>query len=107
MAGAIASTDPFRISHHPSAVPFDPAVGQAVGPAMGSSPGRPLLVLKAIVGGPPWEAVLEGVPGREGDVLVTVGDRIGQLAIKAVTTLSVTVSLPDTTYRLSFARAEP
>ena len=52
--------------------------------------------------GPPWQALLEGVPGREGTaVVVRRGDVLGDLRIRDVTGTTVTVVGPDTTWRLT------
>jgi hypothetical protein len=63
-------------------------------------PPRPQLAVSGIVG-PPWQALLEGVPGREGAVIIKRGDVLGDLRIRDVTRTTVTVSAPDTTWRLT------
>jgi hypothetical protein len=54
--------------------------------------------VSAIVGGPPWQAVLQGVPGVTGDVVVRRGDRVGELSIGAITVTSVRLVSPDTSW---------
>jgi hypothetical protein len=54
--------------------------------------------VSAIVGGPPWQAVLQGVPGFPTDVVVRRGDRLVDLSIGAITGTSVRLVSPDTSW---------
>lgn len=97
----VESHNPFRLDRQPAAVAFGlpkpplPVVAQA--PA---AP-RPTLVLRGIVGGPPWQALLDGLPGRSGSALVQTGDRIGQFVIGTISREKVVVMGPDTTWTLA------
>ncbi len=71
----------------------------ALAPQAGASY-RPSLVLQAIVGGPPWTAVLKGVPGRERPVVVSPGDVIDSLRILRIDATVVSIAGPDTVWNL-------
>jgi hypothetical protein len=100
---AIVSNDPFRLSNSPSAVRYDPASDAAVsnGLAIPAQP-RPSLVLKAIVGGPPWQAVIDGIPGQPPGTIARAGSKFDRLTIRSVTRDSVVVQGMDTSWVLSF-----
>jgi len=88
----VVANDPFRLSRHPATVAYSPAPVR---------PPRPNLVLRGIVGGPPWGAILEGIPGRDGNVLVRRGDSLGTLVVRAVGRDTVIIKGVDTTWRLT------
>jgi hypothetical protein len=103
-ATILAARDPFRLDRRPADVRFTatlPGVN-AQGPAPPPPPPppeRPPLVFAGVIG-PPWEALLEGVPGREGAVLVREGDRLGNLRVRIVRPDLLVVQSPDTVWRL-------
>jgi hypothetical protein len=70
-------------------------------PAAMARPVRPPLLLRGITGGPPWQVVLEGVPGRSGHLVLRSGDEIAGLKIRAVVHDTVIIRGPDTTWRLT------
>lgn len=86
--------------------PFAPASvpgsdDSAAAPALQASASyRPVLVLQAIVGGPPWTAVLKGVPGRERPVVVAPGDVIDSLRVLRIDATVVSIAGPDTVWNL-------
>lgn len=61
----------------------------------------PPLLLRGLTGGPPWQVVLEGVPGRSGNLVLRSGDEIGGLNIRAVVHDTVIIRGADTTWRLT------
>jgi hypothetical protein len=98
----VTTTDPFRTARRPSAVPFAP--GGAEDGEERTPPSRdpvPALVLAGVLGGPPWQAVLQGVPGRSGSLVVREGERVEELLISLVTQDSVVVETADTTLVLT------
>jgi hypothetical protein len=102
-ASATSDHDPFRLTREPSAVPYD-AGGEVVA-ASAPAPPKPPLALSGIVG-PPWVAVLEGVPGRTGSVLAKAGDTLARppLALVVVHRIwrdTVVVVGTDTTWTLT------
>jgi len=99
----IIQRDPFRLARRPSQVPF---IADTVAAAVSTAPKAPAppLVLAGIVGGPPWSAVIEGVPGRDGPVVVHRGDTLAGLRIRDVRRDRAIVSSPDTTWVLTIKR---
>jgi hypothetical protein len=99
----IVSNDPFRIANAPSSARYD-AAKDGVHP-IGSTPlnlVRPSFVLRAIVGGPPWQAVIDGIPGQPAGTVVRTGNAFDQLTVSAITRDSVIIKGPDTAWTLSF-----
>jgi hypothetical protein len=102
-AELLVARDPFRLERRPAVVAYDPAAENAPPPS--PRPPRPALVVTGIIGGPPWEAVLEGIPGRQGSVLVRRGDTLAGLRVRAVGKDSVRIVGMDTTWTLIVRRA--
>jgi hypothetical protein len=100
----VVANDPFRLSRHPATVAYSPAL-EGLAPPAAARPPRPNLVLRGVVGGPPWSAILDGVPGRDGSVLVRRGDSLGTLIVRAVGRDTVTINGADTTWRLTVKRS--
>ena len=80
------SNDPFRLSNTPPDTPFDPAAENSAG-ARGFAPPpvRPVFALKAIVGGPPWQAVIDGIPGQPPGTVIRQGAQYDKLVVRSVT----------------------
>jgi hypothetical protein len=68
------------------------------------TPPKPRLVLRGILGGPPWDALIEGIPGREGSAVVRTGDKLAGLLIRSVRRDTVVVRGADTTWKLTMGR---
>lgn len=101
------TNDPFRLSNTPPEVRYDPvneAALAARGGAFVPPPVRPQFVLRAIVGGPPWHAVVDGIPGQPAGTLVRPGAQFDKITVRSVTRDSVIVRGPDTTWVLRFGR---
>jgi hypothetical protein len=99
------SNDPFRLSNAPATVRFDakndhPQFGGAVPLAIA----RPRLTLKAILGGPPWQAVIDGLPGQPPGTVVRSGATFDKLTARLITRDSVVIQGADTTWVLTFGR---
>lgn len=101
-ANVATDADLFRSARRPSPVAYRPELEGAPPPPR---PPRPALQVTGMVGGPPWEAVLEGVPNRDGSVLVHSGDTLSGLRIRAVHRDTVIIEGLDTTWRLTVRRA--
>ena len=107
-ARSVAGGNPFRLDRVPAPIGYDqpPVPGMpgafpgAPPPYQPPPPMRPQLLVSGIVG-PPWQALLEGVPGREGAVVVRRGDVLGDLRVRDITQTTVVVASPDTTWRLT------
>ena len=98
--------DPFRLARRPPAVTYRPELeGMPPPPPPPPKPPKPPLALSGVVGGPPWTALIEGIPGRERSALVRQGDTLSGLTIKRVGRDTVTVVGMDTTWRLIVRRA--
>ena len=100
---SIASNDPFRVANSPSAVRYDPAREGVQ--SNGSAPlvlVRPSFVLRAIVGGPPWQAVIDGIPGQPAGTIVRTGTTFDKLTVGPITRDSVIIKGLDTVWTLSF-----
>ena len=95
----VVRTDPFRLERAPAPLGFRAAPGAGEPPPPPPTP-RPPLAVQGIAG-PPWQAVLEGVPGQSQPVVVRGGEVFGDLRVKSVTRDRVIVVGPDTTWRLS------
>lgn len=103
----IISNDPFRLTNAPALVRYDPkAESAAPTTAVAAPPIRPVMTLKAIVGGPPWQAIVDGLPGQPPGTVVRAGNAFDRLVARAVTRDSVVLQGPDTTWVLSFRRRE-
>lgn len=104
-AANAAANDPFRLVNRPSSVRYDArnengAVGQTpvfVAP-------RPQLLLKAIVGGPPWQAIVDGIPGQPPGTIVRSGNAFDKLTVRNVGRDTVVIQTPDTTWKLTLTR---
>jgi hypothetical protein len=102
--GEVVRTNPFRLDRTPAPIGFQSEPGPAFHEEYRPPPPpRPPLRVTGIVG-PPWRALLTGVPDRQGSVLVAAGDQVGDLRVRSVTRETVVVQAPDTTWRLSIQR---
>jgi hypothetical protein len=97
-AEVVAARDPFRL---PQEAALAERAATAAEAAAVPRAAAPLLVVRAIVGGPPWQAVLDGLPGQPPGTVVTSGAEIGGLRVVAVTRDSVVVRGLDTTWTLA------
>jgi len=102
---SIADRDPFRLARHPSPVAYRPELEGFVPPPAQPRPPKPALVLTGMLGGPPWEALIEGIPEHNGALLVHEGDKFGDLRVRAIRRDSVIISSADTTWRLGLKRS--
>jgi hypothetical protein len=66
---------------------------------------RPRLVLRGVLGGPPWDAVIEGIPGREGAVVMRAGQTLAGVTVRAVHRDTVLARGFDTTWTLTLGRS--
>lgn len=105
-AARVVEHDPFRLDHHPATVHYRPEQegGAQQSPPPPPKPPKPHLALSGIVGGPPWSAILDSVPGRDGGVLVRKGDTLGGLRVRSVGRDTVIVQGADTVWKLTVKR---
>lgn len=88
----------------PNGAPATASANQIAAVSPTPAPVRPILLLRGIVGGPPWSAVVQGVPGREGAVVMRLADTLSGLRISAIRRDTVVVRSTDTTWTLSLPR---
>lgn len=105
-AEEVIVNNPFRISRRPSALPFGSDQNQAQPSEPAPTP-RPSLALVGVVGGPPWIALVQGVPGRDGLVVFRRGDTVAGLSVSEVTRQGAVVIGADTLWRLTLKRIVP
>ena len=104
---AIVTNDPFRLGNVPASVRYDPREDLAAAAGVAQPPPlRPTMTLRAIVGGPPWQAVVDGLPGQPANTIVRAGSTYDKLVARSVTRDSVVIQGPDTTWVLRFRRPE-
>jgi hypothetical protein len=98
----ILDSDPFRESQDEAvrASAANPALQLAVSP----KPPKPPLFLRGLLGGPPWNVMLDGVPGHDGSIVLHVGESFGGLTVRAVRRDTVVVQGADTTWMLTLKR---
>lgn len=102
----ITSADPFRLDRRPAAVAYGaPDTIPAHATALASAP-RPPLVLVGIVG-PPWHALVDGIPGHDGSTVIRAGQIVAGLRVGTVTATTATITGMDTTWRLTVKRTWP
>lgn len=105
-AAMIRHRDAFRLERRPTSVRYNP--WEPVDPAAATShprPGRPTLTLAGLLGGPPWHAVVEGIPGREGGVLLRLGEEVLGVRLREIRGDTAVLSGFDTTWTLTTRRA--
>lgn len=105
--GLTVHNDPFRLSNTPPDVRYDPA-GEAAQLARGGAavppPLRPTFALRAIVGGPPWHAVIDGIPGQPSGTVTRQGAQFDRILVRSVSRDSVILQGPDTSWVLRFGK---
>ncbi|MDB4913034.1 MAG: hypothetical protein JWM95_678 [Gemmatimonadetes bacterium] len=104
-AGNAVANDPFRLANRPSAMRFDARTeGGGPGAVLPPPPVRPAFVLRAIVGGPPWQAIVDGIPGQPSGTIVRTGGVFDKLTVRTITRDTVVIQAPDTTWKLTIKR---
>lgn len=94
--------DPFRIARRPSAVAYRPDWQAAAEPSsVPNGPPKPTLVLVGLIGGPPWNALIEGLPGREQGVMLGLGEEVAGIRLRRIAGDNVILSGLDTTWVLT------
>jgi hypothetical protein len=100
VADSVASSDPFRSERNLSAA----AAGQAVAAPSASPVSAPHLELSGLSGGPPWRAIMSGIPGHEGGVVVSAGDTLGGMRVRTVRRDTVILETKDSTVTFTLRR---
>lgn len=99
MARVVVDMDPFRLSHRPASIQYDPLTAQE---QLAPPAPKPVLQLAGIVweGGADPIAVIEGLPGTDGPRVVRVGDVVAGLRVQRITRDNVRIVSADTTWVL-------
>ena len=85
-AGILRVVDPFRVDRKPTRnrfTPWEPTLVAVPPPGPPRAP-RPMLTLVGLIGGPPWSAVVEGVPSQPGGVVLSQTDSGGLIKLLRV-----------------------
>jgi hypothetical protein len=98
----VIARDPFRPSHRPTGVAYDPSPAPPT--PVAPPPPKPALMLTGIVWGRDPAAVLEGVPGVDDARLVREGEELAGFRVRRITAQKVTVTGMDTTWVLEVRR---
>lgn len=108
LASRIVGSDLFRLDRKPADVAYgatpDSIANRAA--ALAAAAPRPPLVLVGIVG-PPWKALVDGVPGHDGSMVLQAGQGVAGLRVRDVTATVATISANDTTWHLTVKRTWP
>ena len=67
-------------------------------------PPKPMLMLRGLLGGPPWTALIEGLPSREGAVVLRLGETHAGVTFRGVRHDTVAIVGFDTTWKLTVRR---
>jgi len=101
----IVDGDAFRLDRKPAAVQYRVAGDTAISVApVAPPPPKPALALVGIIGGPPWAALVNGIPAHDGTMLVRARDTLGGLRITSVSDDGVTITGLDTVWHLTTKR---
>jgi len=102
----IVDNDPFRLSNTAPTVRYSALAetgASGTGYVAPQAP-RPTLILKAIVGGPPWRALIDGIPGQPPGTLAEPGSKFDKLVVRSVSSESVVIQGMDTSWVLTFSK---
>lgn len=100
-ADSVASTDPFRLDRHPAhPAPDSSTIASSSVPL----PGQLQLALTGVSGGPPWHAIVSGIPGHDGGVVVNAGDTLASIRIRTIKRDTVILQTKDSTLTLTLKR---
>ncbi|MBV9107952.1 MAG: hypothetical protein JO306_00920 [Gemmatimonadetes bacterium] len=104
-AAAARDGDVFRLDRAAPPVRFAATPGAVVPAGPPAPPPQPhaMLVLAGVIG-PPWQALIEGIPGHAGAVVLRQGEKIEDLRVISITRDRAVVQGADTTWRLTLKR---
>lgn len=98
----IVAHDPFRLERKPALVAYSVTQPGAALPPVVQQPAIQI-ALHGTIGGPPWRAIISGVPGHDGTIVVAPGDTLGGVTIKNVTRDGVTVRVRDSSWTVNLS----
>lgn len=100
----IVTHDVFRLERKSATVAYSIMPGGVIATAAPVTPAI-RIALQGTIGGPPWHAIISGVPGHDGTIVVSAGDTLGGVTIRRVNRDSVTVRVKDSTWTVALGRA--
>lgn len=107
LTSRIVGDDPFRLDRKPADVAYGATPDSIANRALAAAAApHPPLVLVGIVG-PPWRALVDGVPGHDGSMVLRSGQVVAGLRVRDVTATVATVATSDTTWHLTVKRTWP
>lgn len=104
-ATQLRDRNPFRLERTPTAVRFGSQTTVAEPGIEAVQPQRPNLELAGIVGGPPWFALVEGIPGREIGAILVPGQELNGIRLERLRGDTAVLAGLDTTWVLLPKRA--
>lgn len=102
-AAHIVTHDVFRLERKPATVAYSIIPGAFIAAAAPMTPAI-RIALQGTIGGPPWHAIISGVPGHDGTIVVSAGDTLGGVLIRRINRDSVTVRVKDSTWTVTLGR---
>ncbi len=102
-ATLVVAHDVFRLERKPATVAYSVTPTGFIAPSAQTTP-TIRIALQGTIGGPPWHAIISGVPGHDGTIVVSAGDTLGGVAIRRVNRDSVTVRVKDSTWTVTLGR---
>lgn len=103
-AALIRDRDAFRLERRPAQVRYNPWEPPSAVVTLAQPTPRPVLALVGILGGPPWFAVIEGIPGRETGVLLRTGEDAAGIRLLRIKGDTAFLRGLDTTWVLTSKR---
>lgn len=67
-------------------------------------PAVPMLTLRGIVGGPPWDVIIDGIPGRPAGTVLRDGESVAGFTITVTARDAIRIKGADTAWTLFFRR---
>jgi hypothetical protein len=102
-ASHVVTHDPFRLERKPANVAFSITPPAIAGVPPQGPPVR--IALQGMIGGPPWRAIVSGIPGHDGTIMVSSGDTLGGVTIRRIDRSGITVRVKDSTWTVTLAKA--
>jgi hypothetical protein len=95
-ADSVVAADPFQVDATAPA-PTIPGGTPEASPAS-------RLELSGLSGGPPWRAIVSGIPGHEAGIVVSAGDTVGGIRVRSVRRDAVIIQTKDSTLTFTLKR---
>lgn len=85
---------------------FPPTLAEPASVLGAAASAKPQLTLLAMAGGPPWRALVSGVPGASGSTVVDEGRPLPQLTIRRIARDTLWIAGFDTVWTLTLPRRQ-